>query len=43
MRTPSPPSVAPRRVVALWAASLAWKAAAIALVLLLLARYVRGI
>jgi hypothetical protein len=42
MRTPSPPSAVPRRVVVLWTASLAWKAAAIAVAFLLLARYVRG-
>ncbi len=42
MRAPYPPSLASRRVVALWAASVAWKAAAIAIVLLVLARYLGG-
>ena len=42
MPAPLPPEVGVRRVALLWAASVAWKAAAIAIVLLVLARYLGG-
>ncbi len=43
MPAPLPPEVGVRRVALLWAASVAWKIAAIAVALVLLERFVGGV